>query len=413
MLKKLIKFCCLLTILFCIKSTCMASPNISVVVDGNKVNFDQEPIIDNGRTLIPLRGVFDKLNCLVEWDNTNKNVIIKKGNDSVSIKIGENNVYKNGVIATNIDVPAKIINGRAMIPVRGVFEIFDNYVTWSESTKTVEIYSPYGNSVSIDLKKLESANKAFNILENCSNVKKTEFFLGNKSEVTYFRSNNKKLSFHIVNDNFESYSNGENYYEKLTNGNIYEFIYSPIIGEFSKEYFLPEDSDVSWSYNTNENVIFAIEKGDKYYIKTEISDISLIGLDESYGIENKGKYICRLLTDADTLEILSSESYQVIDNIEKNIMSLKIEKNISDDSKFIQDINTSEKCKINVNLKFIDINKEENFKNIDINKGNCFNLFGLKNHNFEVYEDKDCTIKYNFHKKITENSTVNLYIVNR
>lgn len=412
MLKKLIGFISLFVLLFCIKSICMASSDISVEVDETKIVFDQDPVIDNGRTLIPLRGVFDKLNCSVEWNGAEKKVTIKKGNDNVTLKIGENTVYKNASIAAKIDVPAKIINGRTMIPVRGVFELFDNYVLWKQDTRTVQIYGSYGNSVDIDLKKLEETNKALKMLENSSNIKTTSVYSDNKTEVFYSKENDGNLNVHVIDNNFESCWNNKKYYEKRGENNIYEMIYSNLISKKSLENYFPENLSISWNYNPNEKIVFAYEKNNKYYVKTEISDLSLLGEDwmKSFGIENNGKCVSRFIIDSDTFEILSCDSYQIIDGIEKNIMSLKIEKNVNEYNKFVQSMRESEKCNVNFNIKDLDSGLDEHIENVQINKGSYFQFLGFDSKNYSIYENEECTKLYDFNKKIMENLTINLYL---
>ena len=41
---------------------------VTVIVKGETVMFDQPPVIIDGRTLVPVRYVAEKLGCTVEWD---------------------------------------------------------------------------------------------------------------------------------------------------------------------------------------------------------------------------------------------------------------------------------------------------------------------------------------------------------
>jgi hypothetical protein len=41
---------------------------ISVVVNGDNISFDTPPIIENGRTLVPLRKIFESLGAQVTWN---------------------------------------------------------------------------------------------------------------------------------------------------------------------------------------------------------------------------------------------------------------------------------------------------------------------------------------------------------
>ena len=68
-------------VMFCVmlcQPTVFAAETITVTVDGSKIQFDQSPIIENGRTLVPLRAIFEKLNAIVEWDDATQTVYAKR-----------------------------------------------------------------------------------------------------------------------------------------------------------------------------------------------------------------------------------------------------------------------------------------------------------------------------------------------
>lgn len=102
---------------------------------------DQEPIIVNGRTLVPLRGVLDQLGYSVEWDGDAMAVTISKADVpySVVVTIGSNKILK-GDTEIIIDVPATIINDRTMVPIRAIAEAFELKVEWDDETRSVIIY---------------------------------------------------------------------------------------------------------------------------------------------------------------------------------------------------------------------------------------------------------------------------------
>ncbi len=102
---------------------------ISVIVDNEKVEFDQAPVIEEGRTLVPLRAVFEKAGAAVNWDQETQTATIQRGNYVVQVTLNDNVLYKNGEAIT-LDVPAKIINDRTLIPVRAIGEAMDFGVTW-------------------------------------------------------------------------------------------------------------------------------------------------------------------------------------------------------------------------------------------------------------------------------------------
>ncbi len=118
-----------------------ANDKITVLVNGEQVEFDVAPIIENSRTLVPVRAIFEKLGAVVEWDEINQMVCADKKDISVSLQVGNTALTKNGMLFA-LDVPAKIVNDRTLVPLRAVSEAFDCEVVWNESTKTVSVTSP-------------------------------------------------------------------------------------------------------------------------------------------------------------------------------------------------------------------------------------------------------------------------------
>ena len=117
-----------------------ASNDVSVYIDGNKVEFDVEPIVVDGRTLVPMRAIFEKLGAIVYWDNSTSTAIAQNGNINVSMAIGDAALYKNGKAIT-LDVPSQVREGRTMVPLRAVSEAFECEVSWDGNNRKVDIYN--------------------------------------------------------------------------------------------------------------------------------------------------------------------------------------------------------------------------------------------------------------------------------
>lgn len=117
-----------------------AQEEIAVYLDGETLAFDQPPIISNGRTLVPLRGIFEALGAEVGWDNATQTVSAEKGETIVYLFIGQKTAYINGE-ATELDVPAQIVNNRTLVPLRFVSEALGANVAWDGNTRTVTITS--------------------------------------------------------------------------------------------------------------------------------------------------------------------------------------------------------------------------------------------------------------------------------
>ena len=106
-------------------------------IDFSSIN--QWPIIENGRTMVPLRAVFEVLNCNVKWEESSKSAVVEYGSTKIIIPANSTTAYINGK-ANSLDVPAKIVNDRIMIPLRFVSEAIEKTVIWDDADKTVLIY---------------------------------------------------------------------------------------------------------------------------------------------------------------------------------------------------------------------------------------------------------------------------------
>lgn len=118
---------------------------IKVVVNGSYLTFDQPPVIINGRTLVPLRAIFEALGAEVEWEAETKSIMAFKGDIGVLMYIDSAVMTKGEVGGAaydiTLDTAPTIINGRTMVPARAVAEAFGCSVSWDSSTKTVIINS--------------------------------------------------------------------------------------------------------------------------------------------------------------------------------------------------------------------------------------------------------------------------------
>lgn len=113
----------------------------AVILDGRQLTFEVPPIIENDRTLVPLRAIFEAMGASVNWDNKTRTVTSAKGATTVVLTIGSINPTVNGQVWP-LDVPAKIKNDRTLAPLRFVGEAFGGKVDWNNTTRTITITSP-------------------------------------------------------------------------------------------------------------------------------------------------------------------------------------------------------------------------------------------------------------------------------
>ena len=122
-----------------------AKDDIKVVVDGTELALaagDTQPFIEDGRTLVPMRAIFEALGATVEWDDKTKTVTShdKSGKTDIELKVGSD-VLKVNNESIKLDVPAKIVDGRTVVPVRAISESLNCTVAWAQDTRTVSITS--------------------------------------------------------------------------------------------------------------------------------------------------------------------------------------------------------------------------------------------------------------------------------
>lgn len=118
--------------------TACANKNITVQINSAAVEFDVPPQIINDRTMVPMRKIFEALGAAVTWDEKTKTATGQRDNTTVSVTVGSETIYKNGM-PISTDSPAVLKDDRVLVPVRAIAEGFDCSVDWDGSTKTVMI----------------------------------------------------------------------------------------------------------------------------------------------------------------------------------------------------------------------------------------------------------------------------------
>lgn len=122
---------------------------IQVSVDGTTLQFDQPPVMQGGRVMVPLRGIFEGLGAEVLYDARLRSIKATKGATLVELSLGSRAAAVNGAPVT-LDVPADTLGGRTMVPLRFVSEALGAEVKWSPATRSVNIASAPGGDKPAD-----------------------------------------------------------------------------------------------------------------------------------------------------------------------------------------------------------------------------------------------------------------------
>lgn len=111
---------------------------VTVMVNGRLLQSDVEPFIENGRTLVPMRAIFEALKAEVLWDAATETATATLRGTEVKITKNQTVAYVSGNPVT-LDVPAAIKDGRFVVPVRFISESFGAKVEWIEARRTAMI----------------------------------------------------------------------------------------------------------------------------------------------------------------------------------------------------------------------------------------------------------------------------------
>lgn len=115
-----------------------AQEHIPVWIDGQKVNFTNNPIIKNGTTLVEFRPNFEQFNVQISWNGKTQTVTGTNKELTIQLTIGSNTVLVNGAQQELLVAPI-IINNRTLVPIRFVSESTGRLVDWDPKTKSIHI----------------------------------------------------------------------------------------------------------------------------------------------------------------------------------------------------------------------------------------------------------------------------------
>ena len=119
---------------------------ITVVLNGEWLTFDQPPIAVDGRTLVPVRAIFEALGAEVIWDPSDQSVFAYRASDGAAVLLYLGNTTMGckpsadaEAVAIQLDVPPMAVNNRTLVPVRAISESFGCTVSWDQANQRVVI----------------------------------------------------------------------------------------------------------------------------------------------------------------------------------------------------------------------------------------------------------------------------------
>jgi len=111
---------------------------IRVFVNGAALRFDVAPTVVGGRTLVPLRAIFEALGAEVTWNQETQSATASWDGGTLELPVGKA-VARLGGQERSLDVPAQLIGGRTMVPLRFIGEALGAQVGWYGQSSVITI----------------------------------------------------------------------------------------------------------------------------------------------------------------------------------------------------------------------------------------------------------------------------------
>lgn len=118
-----------------------------VFIHSAEQTVEQPPVIENDRTLVPIKVIAEYYGFDVDWNEQTREVTLKNSENTVKLTIDSNSYSVNGE-EKQLDSPAVIRNGRTILPIRAVAEGMGKQVSWDNEKKIILI----GDELSVDSK---------------------------------------------------------------------------------------------------------------------------------------------------------------------------------------------------------------------------------------------------------------------
>lgn len=229
--------------------------------------FGAQGIIKDGRTLIPVRGVFEILGFNVTWDAQTNTARLYDDKHEVSIGKGNSYLYADGK-EYPVEIPAQIIDGSMFIPLRAISDAIGADIEWENQYKIAGI--TYNNKIA-----LVSCNQQ-HINQN-SNLGKKEWIGGMLDFGTFF--NCPSYDFKSEMDEGSSVLDEQDYYLRewfrleavLNSVNGDTYLFASLLDDYCSVIVNnPDITDGQWIHMGNGNT--ELTQGTFYLTKDILSD---------------------------------------------------------------------------------------------------------------------------------------------
>lgn len=156
--KKQLCLIMVIAVLLSVRMTNVYATPMELVCDGNRYLYELAPItlyIDDMLvetqamppiqieeiTLVPVREIFEAIGAVIEWKEEEKKVYIAYQDTVIILEMNHPEAWVSGITFI-LDMPAKIINNKIMVPLRFISEQLGFDVYWDGVNRTIYINAP-------------------------------------------------------------------------------------------------------------------------------------------------------------------------------------------------------------------------------------------------------------------------------
>lgn len=109
-----------------------------IFVNGQPLRTRVAPLVQDGRTLVPLRAIFERLGASVDFDPMDQRIVARRGGTVVRLRLDSTEASVNQSNIT-LDVPATSYYGSTLVPLRFVSEALGAQVDYDYDRNEVDV----------------------------------------------------------------------------------------------------------------------------------------------------------------------------------------------------------------------------------------------------------------------------------
>lgn len=134
-------------LVFSISSAAMAADDITVMLNGRTIRFDNAPIVIDDVTMVEVRPFAEALGCSVKWYQNTQSVKLTNSRIGVVLKVDYDVMTISDMTGSDdgdlqqisLPVAPMAVDGSAFVPLRSVAEAFGTEIIWDDEEYTVKL----------------------------------------------------------------------------------------------------------------------------------------------------------------------------------------------------------------------------------------------------------------------------------